>query len=116
MKKLFYVLLNVLIFTPITVLADNGGEEIIDSCAGTLGSGVTDILSWVYTGVLVATPILVVVLSMKDMLTAVTSGKEDEMKKAQATMIKRIIVGVVIFFIPMIIKAILQLAGLVGSC
>lgn len=116
MKKLFYVLLNVLIFTPITVFADNGGEDIIDSCAGTLGSEVTEILSWVYTGVLVATPILVVVLSMKDMLTAVTGGKDDDIKKAQATMIKRIIVGVVIFFVPIIIKAILQLAGLVGSC
>lgn len=116
MKKIFYLLLNVLIITPITVFADNGGEGIINSCSGTLGPGVVKILNWVYSGVLVATPVLVVVFSMKDLLTAVTGGKEDEMKKAQATMVKRIIIGVVIFFIPIILKSILKLAGLVGSC
>ena len=61
-------------------------------------------------------PALVIVLGMIDLAKAVIASKEDEMKKAQATMIKRIIVGVVIFFVPIIIKAILQLAGLVGSC
>ena len=34
MKKLFYVLLNVLMFAPITVLADNGGEGIIGYWTG----------------------------------------------------------------------------------
>ena len=114
MKKLFYILLNVLVFSPITVLADNEGEEIINSCSGILGSGVVEVLNWVYTGVLIATPILVVVLSMKDILTAVTAGKDDEIKKAQASMIKRIIIGVVMFFIPILIKAILNLTGLIG--
>ena len=116
MKKMFYILLNLLVLTPISVLAASEGEEIINDCSGTLGSGVVDVLNWVYTGILFAVPILVVVLSMKDMITAVAAGKADDMKKAQSSMIKRIIIGVVIFFVPIIIKAILQLTGLVGSC
>ncbi len=116
MKKIFYILLNLLIFTPISVLAASEGEEMINDCSGILGSGVVDVLNWVYTGILFAVPVLVVVLSMKDMITAVAAGKADDMKKAQSSMIKRIIIGVFIFFVPILIKAILQLTGLVGSC
>lgn len=60
-------------------------------------------------------PILVIVLGMFDFGKAVMASKEDEMKKAQTTFIKRVIISVAIFFIPTIIDIIMSLADLVWN-
>lgn len=44
-------------------------------------------------------PILLVILGMLDFFKAVIAGKDDEMKKSQHIFIKRLIAGVVVFFI-----------------
>ena len=64
-----------------------------------------------YKAIQISTPILVVILIMKDMIIAVTAGKADDMKKAQQNAIKRIIVGVIIFLVPYIVDYILYLIG-----
>lgn len=107
MKKLFYVLLNVLIFMPVTVLANE--------CSSLLGTELYNYMHYVYVAIRIVTPILVLVLCAKDMLSAVTAGKEDEMKKAQAATIKRIIIGVVIFFVPTVIDVLLYMVG-INTC
>ena len=45
-------------------------------------------------------------------LTAVAAGKADDMKKAQSTAIKRLVIGVAILFIPILIKVIINLTGI----
>ena len=49
------------------------------------------------------------------MVTAVAAGKADDMKKAQSTAIKRLVIGVAILFIPILIKAIINLTG-IATC
>lgn len=64
-------------------------------------------------------PILVIVLGMLDLAKAVMSSREDNMKKAQATFIKRIFIGIVIFFVPTILDLLMfftELALGYGSC
>lgn len=63
-----------------------------------------------------AVPVLLIVLISKDILTAVTSGKEEEMKKAQKNAIIRIIIAIVIFFTPTIVQLILDVTGIPGGC
>lgn len=58
-------------------------------------------------------PILVIVLGTLDLAKAVMAAKEDEMRKAQSTFIKRVLVGVVIFFVPMILDIIMYFIDLV---
>jgi len=60
-------------------------------------------------------PILVIVLGMLDLAKAVIAGKEDQMRKAQATFVKRIIAGVVIFLIPVLVDLIMGLADIVWA-
>lgn len=60
-------------------------------------------------------PILVIVLGILDLGKAVIAGKEDEMKKAQKTFVKRLILGVVFFFIPVIVNIIMWLADIVWN-
>ncbi len=65
-------------------------------------------------------PILIIVLGSLDLAKATTAGKEDEMRKAQTTFVKRIIAGVAVFFVPVLIDLIMYLADMVweglGHC
>lgn len=58
-------------------------------------------------------PVLVIGLGTLDFAKAVIAGKEDEMKKAQSTFIKRVIIGVAFFFTPLFIDIIMWLADMV---
>lgn len=58
-------------------------------------------------------PILIIALGMLDLGKAVIAGKEDEMKKAQVAFIKRLIAGVIVFFIPALVDIIMYLANIV---
>lgn len=57
-------------------------------------------------------PGLIILLGTLDFLKAVLAGKEDEMKKAQSTFIKRLIIGVAVFLVPVIVNAIMWLADI----
>lgn len=60
-------------------------------------------------------PALVILLGTLDLFKAVIAGKEDEMKKAQRTLIKRVIIGVLVFLVPVLINVIMWLADIVWS-
>jgi len=53
--------------------------------------------------VMIAIPIILIIIGTIDFLKAVIAQKDDEMKKAQNTFIKRLIMGAVIFFVPAIV-------------
>lgn len=57
-------------------------------------------------------PVLIVVLSMLDFVKVVGTGKDDDFKKAQNNLIKRIILGVVFFLVPTIISLIISFSGI----
>lgn len=58
-------------------------------------------------------PILVIIFGILDFAKAVIAGKEDDMKKAQKTFIKRLVIGVAFFFIPVFVDIIMGLADIV---
>lgn len=60
-------------------------------------------------------PIIVIVLGIVDLAKAVIASKEDEMKKAQTTFIKRVIIGVAFFLVPVFIDIIMWLADIVWN-
>ncbi len=91
--------------------------ETSQSDCSILGDDLQDILNEVFTAIKVCVPILCVVLISIDMLSAVTSGDEKNMKDAQNKAIKRIIIGIVIFFIPTLVNLLLKWIGLAsGTC
>ena len=61
----------------------------------------------------VIVPIIIIVLGIIDLSGAVLAGKEDAMKKAQITFVKRVIAGVCVFFSPLLINIIMSLAEIV---
>lgn len=60
-------------------------------------------------------PILVIVLGMVDLAKAVIAGKEDNMKKAQADFAKRVLMGVAVFFVPLLVDVMMDLAEIVWA-
>ena len=100
------------------ILSLNKYVMMLDAdCEGILGPELMGILQEVFTIIRIAVPVLVVVLISVDMLSAVTSGDEKGVKEAQSRAIKRVIIGVVIFFIPTLVNFVLKMAGYVsGTC
>jgi len=54
--------------------------------------------------ILIAAPIILIVMGGVDILTVVTSGDEKGMKKAWSNLIKRFIICVVIFLLPLLVN------------
>ena len=68
-------------------------------------------LQYVWTAIRIVTPVLLVILITKDMVQAVMAGEEKQIKEAQSNAVKRIIVGIIIMFVPTIVNLILDLMG-----
>ena len=91
--------------------------NILESDCSILGPAFTDILQEIFMIIKVATPCLVLVLCTVDMAKAVMAQDEKAIKEAQSHAIKRVIIGVAIFFTPTLINFILELTGkLSGTC
>ena len=56
----------------------------------------------------IVTPIILVVLGMIDLIKAVIASKEDEIKKAQMTFVKRLIAAAIVFFVFIIVKLVIS--------
>lgn len=76
-----------------------------------LRSSIDEILGYVR----IIIPILIILLGTVDLAKAVIASKEDVMKKAQSTFIKRLIVGLAIFFVPVFVDIIMDLAEIVWA-
>lgn len=63
----------------------------------------------------VLVPVLLVIFGGIDFLKAATSGKEDEMKKAQGVFVKRIITGVMVFGLFLMVKTVINIINIGDS-
>lgn len=59
----------------------------------------------------VAVPVILVLFGMIDLVKAVSSQKDDDIRKAQGVLIKRLILGVLVYFIVVIVKLLLSAIG-----
>lgn len=99
------------------LLINNIYINILDVDCSILGDELQEILNEIFLIIRICVPIICVVLIAIDILGAVTSGDEKNMKDAQSKAVKRLIIGVVIFFIPSVVNLILQWAGFaLGTC
>ena len=69
---------------------------------------------WKFIGLIInilkiAIPVLIVLFATLDLGKAVIAGKDDEIKAAQKMLIKRLIYGVLIFFVVTIVQVVINL-------
>ncbi len=65
---------------------------------------ILNIIQWVV-------PIILIVLGTIDLVRAVIAGKEDDIKKHQTTLVKRVIAAVIVFLVPIIVSIIMGWIG-----
>lgn len=70
-----------------------------------------DIVSLIVTIIKIVVPVLLIVMGMLDLGKAVMAQKEDEIKKAQGTFVKRLIAAALVFFVVMIVQTIFNLVA-----
>lgn len=73
---------------------------------------VLDVMKFALTAIQWVAPVLLILWGTIDLVKAVVAGKEDDIKKYQKTLVKRVISAVIIFLIP---TAVSLLLGLIGS-
>ena len=90
-------------------------EEIkkLSTCEGILGDKIIDIIQSLVNIVRVAIPIVLIVYGIIDFGKAAFSFDESEMKKAQGKFIKRLIIGITFFLIPVVIGILLKVGHMV---
>lgn len=69
----------------------------------------------VITVIKIIVPIILVVMGSIDLAKAVMAQKEDEIKKAYTSLLKRVMVGIVIFFLPSIVAMVIGLVTNTGQ-
>lgn len=82
----------------------------------TIGEPMYDLLQYAFTGIKLMVPALILALSVADFTKAVVAQKPEDMDKAKYNLIKRLIIGVVIFFLPIIVDTLLDAAGITNAC
>lgn len=86
----------------LTLLGEpNIGNDINGFCYST--ANVWQIVGYVLLVFKIAIPVLLIVFGMIDLGKAVIASKDDEIKKATGTLVKRAVAAVVIFLLPTII-------------
>ncbi len=108
-KKIFLTILLSFMFIMPSVSALN-----IASCDSAIGSStiidskIPEMVHSIVTIIKVAVPILLVILGMIDLVKGVVAQKEDDMKKGRSMFIKRLISGVLVFFVFTIVQLIIS--------
>lgn len=115
-KKMFFVnlilLLNVIFVDNIVAETYNNYSDSVVSCGSNLMSNIPSliprVISIIYTIIQVVVPIVLVIFGMLDLFKGITAGKEDDIKKGQTILIKRLITAAIVFFVFVFIKLLIS--------
>lgn len=88
-------------------------------CKSLVGEEMISLINQGLSIIKIIVPILVIGLGVFDFVRAVFASSEDDMKKAQKTFVRRLIIAVIIFFSPVLINLVINItneaAGFVNS-
>lgn len=112
-KIMFFSLINLIFIDIVKAETYNNYSDASVSCGslGNIPSTIPKVTSIVYNIIRIGVPILLVIFGMLDLFKGIMASKEDEMKKGQQIFIKRLIAGVLVFFVFTIVKFVISLAA-----
>ena len=117
-KSLKIILLLLVSFVFIDIVGAesfNNYKSTVTSC----GDGLIDkipvmvptVISVLYTIIQIAVPIVLVIMGSIDLIKSMTAGKDEEIKKSQQILIKRLIAAALIFFVFVAVKFLISLVA-----
>lgn len=96
-----------------TEIVHEGNIIPIVSCSDLLSSDALELIRDAITFVKILIPLALIVFGVADFGMAVFSGKEDDMKKKSTKFGKRVLIAIIIFFVPSLMELLLTLASMV---
>lgn len=87
----------------------NWGNKAEADCEGILGDDLLDLINKVFRWIQIIAPIFVIIMGSIDFAGAILQDDKDALKKASSKFVKRLIIAVALFFIPMILDFILNI-------
>ena len=109
MKKIKSVILMLIMLAPI--LSVSAASKVRSGNRTRIPDKIPELTSMAITIIQVAVPVVLIIVGMMDLFKGVTAQKEDEIKKGQQTLVKRLIVAALIFFIVVIVKFIISIVA-----
>lgn len=85
------------------------------SCNGILTADAAAFIQKIIDWIRILAPILLIILGSVDMGQAVISEDKDNLKKATSRLMKRAIAALAIFFIPLVVRVLLDISGITGT-
>lgn len=82
---------------------------ILADCHGL--DGLLELIKFLLKMVQWIVPVILILLGTIDLVKAVIAGKDDDIKKHQQTLIKRIIAAVIVFLVPVIVSILMGWIG-----
>ncbi len=80
-------------------------------CIGTdLPDFVGYFVSLIYIAVRIGIPVLLIIVGMFDMGKAIVAKKEEDVKKAQSLLVRKLVVGLIVFLLPYFVELVVKLA------
>ncbi len=98
-KQIFILLILLIIFYTNPVLADNYTKSYCTGLKSTLR-----IVGEIINVIRIVVPLIIIGLAFADLFKTVTAGKDDYIFKSIKSIATRLILGVLIFFIPAILE------------
>ena len=103
--------LTVFLLTLLTSINANAATYVSCGKIRNLPYKVLELSNFVVDVMQVAVPIILVLMGTIDLVKAVASQKDDEIKKSQSVFIKRLIMGALVYFVFVIVKLLISVIG-----
>ncbi len=87
----------------------DGISDVEEFCSS--AEPVLRIVGWVYIGIEIVVPIVLIFMGMFDLAKAVTEKSEDKIKAAQQLLIKRAIAAALVFLVAFLVGLIMRIVG-----
>ncbi len=108
MKKVMFMLGT---FLTGVVVASAETYDAITCGNVTIPLRIAELTSTIITILQFSVPIILIIMGMLDFVKAITSQKDDEIKKGLSTFIKRLIAGALVFLVIVIVKLVVGIAA-----
>ena len=66
------------------------------------------VIHYVYLGIIIVVPIILIITGMIDLAKAVTEKKDDDIKKAQHTLVNKAISAALVFLVPFLVAIVMR--------
>ncbi len=96
-------------FNLVNLLAGGAINTAAEFCNG--AQPVLRLVGWVYIGIEIVVPIILIIVGMLDLAKAVTEKSDDKIKAAQQLLIKRAIAAALVFLVAALVGLLMRIVG-----